>query len=85
MTPVLTLGMSDVGTRLEHLADLQDLWGWALGTLTAGTYHTTLEVEQAKELEIALRLLEQHMVIGYSPTTYAQVINNLPIDAKDIK
>lgn len=78
MAPVKLLSMEDVGTRLEHLADLQDLWSFALGMLTSGTYHSDPEIEQTRKLEIALELLEEHMLVGYSPTTYAQTINNLP-------
>ena len=85
MVPVKLIRMDDIGTRLEHLADLQDLWSFALGLLTAGTYHTDTELEQTKELETALQLLERHMLSDYSPTTYAQEINNLPRDAKEIR
>jgi hypothetical protein len=75
---VKLLAMDDVGTRMEHLADLQDLWSFALGLLTAGTYHTEPELEQTSKLETALELLEAHMLTGYCPTAYAQTINNLP-------
>jgi hypothetical protein len=85
MTKIRTLSMSDVGTRLEHLADLQDLWGFALQILTTNIYHTEDEIEQANKLEIALALLEYHMLSDYDPTKYAKVVNNLPSDAKEIK
>ncbi len=61
------------------------LWSFALGILTVGTYHSQPEIDQAQELEIALRLLESHMLCDYSPSTYAQVINNLPRDANAIQ
>jgi len=76
--------MDDVGTRLQHLADLQELWSFALGIETAGQYQTDPSIDRAKRLEAALQLLEAHMMNDYSPTTYAQVINTLPHDAKDI-
>jgi|SRR6185295_14561665 len=84
MTVLKPFSMEDVGRRIDHLSDLQELWGWGLAALTAGTYHTDSEMAQAKELEIALKLLEQHMLIGFDPTKYAQVINNLPEKAEEI-
>jgi len=78
-------GMSDIGTRMEHLAELQDLWGMALGMLTAGTYRNEQEVAQAREVETALKLLAYHMQSEYDATWYARTINALPIDPKDIK
>jgi hypothetical protein len=77
--------MSDIGTRLEHLADLQDLWGTALCILTTGTYHNEREIAQAADIEIALKLLENHMANDYNETQYAKDINDLPIDPRDIK
>jgi hypothetical protein len=77
--------MDDVGTRLQHLADLQDLWSFAVGIETAGQYQTEPSIERTKKLQGALELLEAHMMNDYSPTTYAQVINNLPRDAHAIK
>ena len=77
--------MSDIGTRLQHLADLQELWSYALGIETAGKYQTEPSIERAHRLEAALQLLEAHMMNDYSPTTYAQVINSLPRDANEIK
>lgn len=76
--------MADVGTRLQHLAELQELWSFAWEIETLG-YQTEPAKERAYKLEAALMLLEAHMTHDYSPTTYAQVINNLPKDAKDIK
>jgi hypothetical protein len=79
--------MDNVGRRIEHLSDLQSLWGFALGLLLAGTYHTEEEREQAAALEIALDLLERHMSYAYSydhQNYYARVINELPKRATDI-
>jgi len=77
--------MSDIGTRLEHLADLQDLWGTALCILTTGTYHNAREIAQAADIEIALKLLENHMQNEYKDTEYAKVINALTPDPKNTK
>lgn len=77
--------MQDVGTRLQHLADLQELWSFALGLETATQYQTEPSLERTAKLEAALQLLEAHMMNDYAPTTYAQVINNLPKDAHTIK
>ncbi len=76
--------MTDIGTRLEHLADLQELWSFALGIETAGKYQSEPSMERAERLEGALQLLVAHMLNDYNPTAYAQEINNLPKNAKDI-
>ena len=77
--------MDDVGTRAEHMSDLQELWSGALCILTTGTYHNPDEIRQAEEVEIALKLLENHMTHTYSDVKYAKDINDLPIDPRDIK
>jgi hypothetical protein len=83
--PVIKLyAMEDVGTRLEHLADLQDLWSGGLAMLLSGTYHSALELEQVEKLEIALKLLENHMTHAYSDVKYAKDINELPRNPEDI-
>jgi hypothetical protein len=64
--------------------DLQELWSFALGIETAGKYQSEPSLERAEKLTAALLLLEAHLMNDYSPTTYAQVINTLPHDAKDI-
>jgi hypothetical protein len=75
---VKLLSMDDVGTRLEHFSDLHELWSFALGILMGERYPTEPQLEQILELELALKLLELQMLTGYSATTYAQTINNLP-------
>lgn len=76
--------LDDVGTRMEHYADLQDIWSFGLGYLTRAGWHTNEEKLQASYLVIALELLAQRMEEEYKPTVYAQEINALPKDAKDI-
>lgn len=72
------LNSDDVGTRLEHAMDLQNVWSTALGLLTTPGYHTGLEKDRADKLEIALTLLQNYMEMGYTGTIYAKEINNLP-------
>ena len=84
-TMIKTYNMDDVGTRIEHMSDLQDIWSGGLAMLLSGTYHAPQELDQVKELEIALKLLENHMTHAYSDVKYAKDINDLPIDPRDIK
>lgn len=73
------MSLDDVGTRAEHLADLQDIWGFAYQMLTTDGYHTEGEVHQAAELATALDLLTNHMMSGRNLVTpYAKIINDLP-------
>ena len=77
--------MTDHGTRLDHLMDLQDLWGRGLAICTQGIYISEAEKQRAKELEIALKLLAAHMQKDFPDVDYAREINALPKDAADIK
>jgi hypothetical protein len=79
-----TYSMDDVGRRLDHLAQLQDIWGTALALLTTKGWHSAQEKERAKELEIALVLLEHHMLSDYSELGLARTVNDLPKDATEI-
>lgn len=74
----------DVGTRLEHMMELQNTWNTVYGMLTRPGYHTALEKERAGQLEIALSLLQHHMEAEYNPTSVAKVINNLPKNPTEI-
>lgn len=85
MTEIKLMTGEDNGSRMSHLADLQELWSFGLGILTAGSWHTELETKQAHDLEIALELLEINMALYVPLTAYAQDINNLPKNAADIK
>ena len=69
----------DVGTRLSHMMELQDLWSTAVGILTRpDLYHTSLEEERAKNISIALDLLQHHLEAEYNLISYAKEINNVP-------
>ena len=78
------LKADDVGTRLEHLMELHDLWGWSLHMCLRGTFHTDLETAQQAKLECALEMLN-HIIMGYQGATdVPSVINSLPRDPKEI-
>lgn len=69
------LHSDDMGTRLQHMMDLQDLWSTSLGIMTRPGYHSDWEAERAKVLEIALDLLQHHMESEYNLVNYAKAIN----------
>jgi hypothetical protein len=83
-----TLRMSDIGTRLDHLMELQELW--SIGVAIArklkdqGSYQAETERKMEEELEIALKLLAAHMQKDFPDTDYAREINNLPKNPTDI-
>ena len=69
----------DVGTRLQHMMDLQMLWSDVYGILTRpNLFHTELEQARALQLEIALSLLQNHLESEYNLVQYAKEINDLP-------
>jgi hypothetical protein len=77
--------LDDVGTRGEHMTDLYDVWEFALEILTRAGWHSGKELDQAQEIKVGLKLLMHHMEAGApSVVAYAQEINNLPKDAKEI-
>lgn len=69
----------DIGTRLSHMMDLQQLWSDVYGILTRpDLFHTELEQARALQLEIALNLLQNHLESEYNLVQYAKEINDLP-------
>lgn len=70
------LGMNDVGTRMQHLMELQDIWSTGLEYMQRGHYLTVGEKSRIAELENALKLLGHHMRSEYSDITYAREINS---------
>jgi len=77
--------MNDVGRRIDFLMDLHELWSTGLAIVTSiNVPHNAMEVERAKELEHALRLLSYHLQNDYDQTPYAVEINELPKHAQDI-
>ena len=70
----------DMGTRIEHMMQLQDLWSTAYGILTRPSlFHTDLEKARAVQLEIALDLLQHHLEAEYNLASYAREINDPPV------
>ena len=79
------LNGDDVGTRVQHLMQLQDYWSTCYSLLTTtNVFHTEFEKARAVSLEIALSLLEHYIEVGYDDVNYARLINALPKDAKEI-
>src|ERR1035437_8748414 len=73
------LHADDVGTRLEHMMQLQDLWSTAYSIVTRpNLFHTELEQTRSVQLENALDLLQDHMEAEDNLTQYAKEINELP-------
>lgn len=56
----------DIGTRLQHMVELHELWNVAHEICTRpGLWHSPLEEMRAKELNSALTLLQHHMTAEY--------------------
>ena len=78
------LHSDDVGTRLQHMMDLQMLWSDVYGILTRpNLFHTELEQVRALQLEIALNLLQNSLEAEYNLVQYAKEINELPKPKKN--
>jgi sugar phosphate isomerase/epimerase len=75
------MDMDHVGRRVDHLAELHELWSDGLALLTRpDIYHTVLEEKMAEELEICIRHLEHHMAKDFNISTYGKEINKLNKD-----
>jgi len=72
--------MEDVGTRLDHLTQLKDLWEFAHTMLVNQNklYSTAEDKIEAKKLESALEMLNHHMQKDYSEFNYRIEINTIP-------
>lgn len=68
----------DVGSRMLHMMELQDIWSTCYGVLTSPGWHSAQEKEQAKQIQTALNMLQNFMQVDYKDSTYAKIINNLP-------
>lgn len=74
------LNADDVGSRLSHMVELHDLWNTAYGILTRpDLYHTDLEKERAKILQVSLDLLVHHLESEFNISVYAREINDPPV------
>lgn len=87
MDELSTFKLTDVGTRYLHYVQLIDLFETGLGILKKLTYTSTLDIERAKELEIAIKLLKKQLdVMGdYDHLETMGIINTIPKNPKDIK
>ncbi len=75
----------DVGTRIQHMMELQEMWSTCYAILTRpDLYHTELENARALALGVALDLLQNHLEAEFNSVKYARVINELPKNATDI-
>jgi hypothetical protein len=72
--------MSDLGTRMEHLDHVRQLWQNALSSLKARLpVHRNLHEDNLiVKLTNALDLLDDHMAKDYNPWHDAKEINGLP-------
>lgn len=66
-----------VGRRIDLLMQLHKMWSDGLAAMIRGTYHSEWEIEKIKELEAAIKLLNNYMMLGYSDVEYAHEINKL--------
>jgi hypothetical protein len=57
--------MSDVGTRLQFLTELYELWQTGLDICERYDNHTPFYAANKRELESALKLLGFHMMKDY--------------------
>lgn len=72
--------MTDVGTRLDHLNDLKDLW--ELGLRVLNNQSRLFDVAKTKseiaKLDSALELLNAHITKDFNELNYISAINTLP-------
>ena len=73
-----------MGPVLNILCNYRTYGAEALAIATQG-YQTELDKRLAKELQIALDLLTNHMQKDFIAADYAKTINSLPKDANEIK
>lgn len=75
----------DIGTRLDHLMQLHEIWSWGYAQLTRPniTYRTPGQEDDARKLLTAIEMLNYQLRAFDNPTEIAREINQLP-NAKDI-
>jgi hypothetical protein len=71
------VSMNDVGTRMQHLADLHELWTDGVGILSQSAYKTEFNDNLVEELHICIKHLENHMTKDYIQSDYAAEINKI--------
>src|ERR1700688_3044697 len=80
-----TGSLDDVGTRMQHLTELYDLWSTGLDVITRFDRHAPFYAEKKKELENALKLLMFHMQKDYKDKSIREEVDLLPWNAENIK
>lgn len=78
-----TMRMEDVGTRLEHLTELYDMWneGLTIAENSEARHSTPIGAAQLVELKHAVQLLWFHMTKDYDRFQHSTVIDRLPTAA----
>ena len=80
-----TGSMEDMGTRMQHLTDLYELWNTGLDVIERFDKHSPFYEVRKRELENALKLLCYHLEKDYSENSYRQAVDTLPSHGEDIK
>lgn len=75
----------EIGRRIDHLAELHWFWSKGLHVFMQGEWHSEWEKTKQKELETALNLLENYMMLGFSSADYAKEINRVTELSKEDK
>jgi|HubBroStandDraft_1064217.scaffolds.fasta_scaffold11554_6 hypothetical protein len=82
---IRTGSMDDIGSRLQFLTELYELWQEGIEILDKWERNTPFYAEKRKELEIASRLLMYHMEKDYKEEVTKKMINDLPAFGDQIK
>jgi len=83
--PILrTYSMDNVGTRLDFLTELYDLWKTALDILERYDKNSPRYDARKLELESATKLLVAHMEICYNENLTRKTVDALPKHGEDI-
>jgi hypothetical protein len=70
-----TGSMEDVGTRMQHLLDLYNLWGEGLEICVRFDKNSPMYEEKTQELKHALKLLGYHLEKDYHEEEYKKAID----------
>jgi hypothetical protein len=82
---VRTGSMDDVGTRLEFLTELYELWSVGLDILERFDKESVSYMKRKQELVAALDMLSHHMQKDFLELPYHTAIDSLPQRGEDIK
>lgn len=82
---IRTGSMDDVGTRLQFLTELYELWQTGIDVLDRYDNHHIDYKEKRAELETACRMLFFHMTKDQPTFRDASIVNRIPERAEDIK